>query len=329
MLYFFYLFFVILTVPIKQTPNFKILNCSFSKRIYRPTQIRVVKLKTVLMLALVFTLTIQVANAELGNLTIKIEDNKKVNVSVWGNNTFVNQTGNSLNFVLPLNTTYHMLIQHGSLSLLKRIYLSNDTILNISLNTTNNVRHINGKIHTIIYPTSYLEVYEILILQNNAKKIFFGSIKLPLPRHSNFEMVRSTASFEKYKTESNHLLIENITIFPNSSEEIMFSYIVNSDNFSRNVDFLSEALILVKGTSKVTDKSPFITSNGIQQFNGEIFEVLSANLTGKDLYYVLISQDKQPISKANTAIVLGILLVSVGLVLLLLDKGKEWEINNK
>lgn len=282
-----------------------------------------------LILAIILAFTIPISSAEMGNLIINIEGNKEVNISVWGNGTFVNETGTSFNFTLPLNTTYHVLIQHMNLSLLKRIHLSNNIILNISLNTTNDLRFIKGKIHTIIYPNNHLEVYEILILQNDADKIFFGDIKVPLPKHSNFELVKSTASFEKYRIENNYLLLKSITIFQNSSVEIMFSYIVNSNNFSRNVGFLNEALILVKGVSKVKDKSSFIDSKGVQQFNGEIFKVLSANLTGKDSYYVLISGSKLHMSKANIAVIVGVLLVSVGLTLFLLDRGKEWEIKNK
>ncbi|RLI80575.1 hypothetical protein DRP05_00025 [Archaeoglobales archaeon] len=264
--------------------------------------------------------------AKAGNLTIKVEDNKEVDVSVWNNDTFVNKTGTTLVFELP-SGMYHVLIQYGSLSLLKRVNLTENVTLTINLTTTNNSSLLIKKIHTIIYPNNYLEVYEVLILQNKANKIFFGDVQIPLPQHRRFEMLKSTAKFENYIIQNNNLVITNTTILPNSTAEIMFSYTMNSNNFSRRVDSISETLILVNGASKVK-RSPFLISQGVEQFDGEIFEVLTANLSGENSYYVLMAENKQT-ANVNLAVILGIVIFSIGIILFVLDRGKEWEIENK
>ena len=274
-------------------------------------------IKLILLLLLIIQ-AINIADAKTGNLTVIVENCDDARISVWGNGVFINKTGNYLVFKLPLNATYHILLQQNGLSLFKRVDLKENLTLKFNLKTTNVEKVLDKKIHTILYTDKFIEVHEVLILKNVEDAIFHGDVKVPLPKNiDNFK----TGNQIKYELEQSIVVFKNITVHPNSTLDVVFSYNLNSNNFSRNVNSIDETIIFVQGIVK--DKSPFLISQGIRSYGKSEFEVFTANLTGKRSYYVLISSEKDD----NKFIVtLGILGISIIISMMLLNRNKRWNL---
>ncbi len=126
--------------------------------------------------------------------------------------------------------------------------------------------------HVIIQPS--LEVFEIALLTNSGEENFEGSLRLPLPQHTNLEISDSTLSFLDVFEENGSLIFDSIIVPANSSGQVSIYYTLTNHEFFLRSGEKQRLLILT--TLPVLEYSN-LNFSGIQQFGGTSYRVYEGN----------------------------------------------------
>jgi hypothetical protein len=199
----------------------------------------------------------------------------------------------------------------------KEVNLTKNTTLTFNLLFTNSTENLPLIRHIIVYSSTQIDVYEILLITNSGDRNFEGNISVPLPDHRNLNVKESTLSFITADDMGDRINFYDIIVPANDSGRITFSYSLKSNVFKIS-DSEKQRLMLLSALP--VEEYMNLSYKGIQEFGGQRYRVFEGNITKCSLVF-----GGEKGAKVDPVALIGILIISASLFFYLKSKSSRWE----
>lgn len=249
-----------------------------------------------------------------------------VNISIVGYDGIANLTVSSSNYTLTKqvksgdridlpegNYTFSLFALNKTFQ--KVVSLTKNTTLNFNLLFTNSTENLSVIRHIIVYSTTQIDVYDLIIITNSDSRNFEGNLSIPLPEHENLRIEYATLSFISSDVKEGEIRFIDIIIPANDSGEVAIFYSLTNNTF--RIDGQERELFMLLSALPL-EKYENLTYKGVREFGGQKYSILEGNITS---FNIIFGSEK---ARENTLVLAGILLLSASLFLYLRGRSGRW-----
>lgn len=250
-----------------------------------------------------------------------------VDISIVGYDGVANLTISSSNFTLTRqvksgdnidlpegNYTFSLFALNKTFQ--KVASITRNTTLNFNLLFTNSTENLSVTRHIIVYPTTQIDIYDLILITNSGKRNFEGNFSVPLPDHENLRIGDATLSFISSDVKDGKIRFIDIIVPANGSGEIAISYSLTNNVLRLNGQEIQQLMLL---SALPVEKYENLTYRGIREFGGQKYSMFEGNATS---FYIIFGGEQV---RENPSVIAGIILISASLFLYLRGRSGRWE----